>query len=521
MNPPAAPAVSSLNRKPQFAAPVRPPVPRSLEETGLSAEALSELLLKTLYVQGSRSGRGLSEAVRLPFAIVDERLQEIQQRQLIEVRGVTGHGRGAYTYDLTAQGRARAREAMDAGQYVGPAPVPLAKYRSWVEAGTIRNAQVTREEIESGFSHLVLDPAFLELMGPAINSAKSMFLYGDSGNGKTTLAEAIARMMGGDLYVPYAVDVDGHVMVIHDPVYHRVLEDAPENGREAGEPDWLHSAHYYDGRFARVARPVVFTGGELNLEQLDLRYDPHTKIYQAPFQVKANGGVLIIDDFGRQIVRPRDLLNRWIVPLEKRIDFLTLHTGHKFPVPFDCLLIFATNLDPLDLVDEAFLRRIHYKILVPDPTPDQYMQIFRRCCIARRIPFQPDAVRWVYEEYYRRHGIVARSCHPRDIVDHLTDSARYLDVEPELTQELLKRACTSYFLDTPDVDDEPVARPDAAFFPAVEPAAVEVASEPAAIGEAMAPAPAEEVAADPAGAPALAEEVAADPAGEAAAPEGT
>lgn len=460
-------AVSSLNRAPQFAEPQRPLVPRTLADAGLSAESVTELLLKTLYAQGARTGRGLAESLRLAFELVDERLQEVQQRMLVEVRGGTGHGRGAYTYDLTSQGRERAREAMAVSQYVGPAPVPLAHYRAWVQAGSIQNARVTREEIEVGFSHLVLERSFLEQLGPAINSAKSMFLYGDSGNGKTTLAEAIARLMGGDLYVPYAVDVDGHIMVVHDPVYHRVLADAPR-GVE-GEPEWLAPADTWDGRFARVARPVVFTGGELTLEQLDLRYDPHTKIYQAPFQMKANGGVLIIDDFGRQIVRPRDLLNRWIVPLEKRVDFLTLHTGHKFPVPFDCLLIFATNLDPLDLVDEAFLRRIHYKILVPDPNPDQFMQIFRRCAIARRIPFQPDAVRWVTREFYEPHGITPRSCHPRDIVDHLCDAARYLDVEPVLSEDLLGRACRSYFLDMPDEPPALVAEPGASALAHAEP----------------------------------------------------
>jgi len=196
----------------------------------------------------------------------------------------------------------------------------------------------------------------------------------------------------------------------------------------------------------------VFTGGELTLEQLDLQYDPSTKLYQAPFQVKANGGVLIIDDFGRQRVRPRDLLNRWIVPLEKRIDFLTLHTGHKFPVPFDCLLIFATNLNPSELVDEAFLRRIHYKIHVPSPDYEQYVQIFRRCCVARQIPFVAGRVAYVFKQYYERIPLAARSCHPRDLVDHLCDSARYLGMKAELSVELLDRACKSYFLDMPDPD---------------------------------------------------------------------
>ncbi|MCA1572789.1 MAG: ATP-binding protein [Gemmatimonadota bacterium] len=430
-------------------APFAPPVPGSLADTGLSAEALTELILKTLYAQGARTGQHLCDAIRLPFDLLDVRLLDLQQRQLVEVRGAQGHSRGGYLFDLTGKGRERAREAMATNQYVGPAPVPLDQYRLWIELQSIRDVRVTRDAIRQGFSHLVLDPAFLEQLGPAINSAKSMFLYGDSGNGKTNLAESIARMLGGDIFVPYAVDVEGQIIVVYDPVYHRPPTD-PEPEAGGTDASWLRATPLYDHRFARVTRPVVFTGGELTLSQLDLEFDPQSKLYQAPFQVKANGGVLIIDDFGRQRVRPRDLLNRWIVPLEKRVDFLTLHTGHKFPVPFDCLLIFATNLDPNDLVDEAFLRRIHYKMNVPNPTYAEYQQIFRRCCVARQIPYDATRVDHIFTQYYTRLGISPRSCHPRDVLDHLVDTARFLQVTPTLAIPLLDRACRSYFLDMPE-----------------------------------------------------------------------
>ncbi len=454
MNPVAAPLAHA---RPAAAPPSAPPVPATLADTGLSASVLSDLLIKALYVQGARSGHELQGTVRLPFPLLDEQLLELQQRTLVEVRGAHGAGRGGYTFDLTGKGRERAREAMETNQYVGPAPVPLEQYRRWVEAQSITSVHVTRDRIRTGFSHLVLDPGLLEQLGPAINSAKSMFLYGDSGNGKTNLAESIARMLGGDLFVPHAVLVEGQVMAVHDPVVHRARPE-PDAEPPGDGPPWLRAAPAFDHRYAHVRRPVVFTGGELTLEQLDLEYDPLTRIYQAPFQVKANGGVLIIDDFGRQRVEPRDLLNRWIVPLEKRMDFLTLHTGHKFPVPFDCLLIFATNLDPLDLVDEAFLRRIHYKIHIPSPTALEFEQIFRRACVSKRIAFRPEGVRHVFERFYDRLGIPPRGCHPRDILDHLVDSARYLQMLPELSDELLEKACASYFLDMPDYEGEAGAK---------------------------------------------------------------
>jgi predicted ATPase with chaperone activity len=427
-------------------APAFPPAPESLGDTGLTPGFVGDLLMKTLYVHGARTGQQLAETICLPFALLDELLHDLQQRRFVEVRGTAGHGRSGYLFDLVTAGRERAQEALAASQYVGPAPVPLAQYSRWLLAHSIQGVHVTRASIADGFREMVLDRHLLEQLGPAVNSAKSLFIYGDSGNGKTLIADTIAGLLGGTMYVPYAVKVDGQIMLVYDPVYHRPPTDTVRT--EAGEISiWRDSNSEHDRRFARVRRPVVVTGGELTLEELDLQYDRHTKLYQAPFQVKANGGVLIIDDFGRQRVPPRDLLNRWIVPLEKRIDYLTLHTGGKFPVPFDSLLIFATNLDPKSLVEEAFLRRIHYKIHVVDPTPEQYAEIFRRCCVARGITFVQAGVEHVYREYYGKRGIPPRSCHPRDILDHLCDVARFLEVEPHVNRELLDRACESYFLD--------------------------------------------------------------------------
>jgi predicted ATPase with chaperone activity len=422
-----------------------PPIPQKLADTGLSPDAVRDLLLKVLYVQGARSGQYLADFLRLPFPLADEELLTLQHRRFIEVRGTTAPHRGSYLFDLGDEGRNRAREALEASQYVGPVPVPLSQYSSWIHAQSIRLAHVTQETLRAGFSHLVLNHSIFDILGPAVNSSKSIFLYGHPGNGKTAIAEAISQMLGGVLYLPYAVDVDGQIILVYDPVHHEEIETHDE---VVGIESLWRSGPSYDRRYARIKRPVVLTGGELTLDQLDLRYDPFTKLYQAPFQVKANGGVLIVDDFGRQRVPPRDLLNRWIVPLEKRIDYLTLHTGGKFPVPFDCLLIFATNLDPAELVEEAFLRRIHYKIPVVDPTRAQYEEIFRRCCEGAGLTYASETVAYVFDEFYDKRGIPPRGCHPRDLIAHVEDIAKYREVTPQLTRELLDRACRSYFLES-------------------------------------------------------------------------
>jgi predicted ATPase with chaperone activity len=422
-----------------------PPIPETVADTGLLPEAITDLLLKMLYVQGARSGQQLVEAICLPFAIVDDLLLKLQHERLIEVTRTIGAGRGGYVFQISTAGADAARDAMASNQYVGPAPVPILQYNAWIERQSVRHLHLSRERLGDAFSDLVLEDSVLDTLGPAVNSARSLFIFGDSGNGKTHIAETIAGLFGQAFYLPHAVEVHGQIMVVYDPVYHQI-DDEPEAVGE-GEPDWLRRVPDYDRRFVRVRRPVVITGGELTLEQLDLQYDTNTKMYQAPFQVKANGGVLIVDDFGRQRVPPRDLLNRWIVPLEKRLDYLTLHTGSKFPVPFDCLLIFATNLDPAALVEEAFLRRIHYKIRMESPRREQYEEIFRRCCTARGIPYRPEAVDQVYREFYDAHGIRPRGCHPRDITDHVCDIARFRLTDPALTPEMITAACRTYFLD--------------------------------------------------------------------------
>ena len=443
----AVPFIPNIAPAPEQLAP---PVPESVRDTGLTAEAINDLVLKTLYVQGPRTGQQLVEFVCLPFDLLDEQLMMSQQRRFVEVTGTSGHGRLGYTFNLTGQGRERAREALEVSQYVGPAPVTLTVYREWVRKQTIANVHVTRDRIEDGFRDVVLNTELFETLGPAINSAKSLFIFGDSGNGKTMIADAIAGMLGGSLFVPYAVEVEGQILAVYDSVYHRPVKEEV-SGLSAETSLWRRTELEYDRRFARVQRPVVMVGGELTLDQLDLQYDHSTKMYQAPFQMKANGGILIVDDFGRQRVPPKDLLNRWIVPLEKRLDYLTLHTGGKFPVPFDCLLVLSTNLDPTDLADEAFLRRIRYKISVNSPSREQYTEIFKRVCAARGVPFMQSGVDYLYREVYEQLGIPPRACQPRDLMDHVADIARFLDVGPAMTDDLLGRASLSYFVKMEDL----------------------------------------------------------------------
>ena len=300
---------------------------------------------------------------------------------------------------------------------------------------------VDRELLSTGFEHLVVNKAMFDQLGPAVNSGKALFLYGAPGNGKTVLAEGIGRAFGMEMYVPHVIDVDGQIITMFDPVSHQPIAST------AAESQSVLASASYDRRWEKVKRPVVVVGGELTLEMLDLTFNPISKFYEAPIQWKANGGVFVVDDFGRQRIPARDLLNRWIVPLESRVDFLTLHTGRKFDVPFNVLIVFATNLKPESLADEAFLRRIPYKILAKNPTMDEYCRIFELNCKKRSLAFDPVMVEYLHRKYYQPRKLQMRACHPRDLVEQVVDMCRYQNREPAITRELLDAACGSYFLE--------------------------------------------------------------------------
>lgn len=412
-----------------------PPAPRSLKETGLGLGFVADLALKILYSEGYFSGVDWCERLRLPFAgVVEEVVEFLKREKLLEIRGVTGGFTQAnYQYAITAKGSAKAREAMERSQYAGPAPVLLGAYSGAILKQPLGNVRVGQRLMRQKLSHLVINESTLSQLGPAINSGRSMFLFGHPGNGKTAISESIGEMiLGDDVYVPYAVQVDGQVIKVFDSVNHEPVEEESVKG--------------LDARWIKIRRPVIMVGGELTLESLDLVFDPTNKYYEAPFQMKANGGMFLIDDFGRQLVRPRDLLNRWIVPMEKRVDYLTLHTGRKIEVPFDELIVFSTNLPPRDLVDEAFLRRIRHKIEIKDPTFEEFREIFKRICQTKAVPYDDGGLRYLLQEYYVKPRNPLRACHPRDIVDQLVDIAHYLGVEPTLSKELIDKAAQAYFV---------------------------------------------------------------------------
>ena len=420
---------------------VLPPAPKTLAETGLAFDTVMPLILKTLHLAGEHTGAQMADRLGLRFSVIEPILQHLRSSYLIDVSGGGLIGGPSFIFRVTDAGRTRAMLFLDQSRYVGVAPVPFAQYETYMrEFDRTVSRTVTRAQVQMAFSHLVLSDRVLDQLGPAVNGGHSLFVYGPPGNGKTVIAQGVKNLLEGDIAIPHAIDYDGHLMHVYDAVIHEAHPGlAHSNDLDSGEvPDarWLH-----------CRRPLVTVGGELVMSSLELAHDSTNGFYRSPIQLAANGGVLVIDDFGRQRVSVVDLLNRWITPLESRTDYLTLTSGQKLPMPFVVLIVLATNIKPADLVDEAFLRRIHYKVFAENPTVVDFKQIFMRVCRTREIAYDDDLVDRLITQQLRRRGIVPRGCHPRDLVDHALSLADYLGAPRVLTDDLMKHACDSYFLD--------------------------------------------------------------------------
>jgi hypothetical protein len=417
------------------------PAPRTLEESGVRLDMLVQLLIKFLHFAGELNGFELAERLGLGFSVIEPGIDALKAQQLCEIVGGTSLGPPSYRYRITQLGRERATTFLDNNMYTSFAPVPLQQYLDYMaafQAGGDR--EVTRAQVREAFKHLVLSDRVLNQLGPAINAGHSLFVYGPPGNGKTVISQAIRNLLRGEFWVPHAIDIDGSLVQVFDPVNHETLpiDDVGEG---------LEATTEHDRRWVKCRRPLITVGGELTLEALELTFNSTSGVYRAPVQLLANGGVLVIDDFGRQKCSPHALLNRWITPLELRTDYLTLQSGQKVALPFAVLPVFATNIKPIELVDEAFLRRIHYKVFAESPTEADFKQIWENVCRERNLRYDPSLVDYLLATVYKPRGFAIRGCQPRDLIDQALSTAKYLDHPRELTVTLLEAACASYFVD--------------------------------------------------------------------------
>lgn len=415
--------------------PFLPIAPKSLAEAGLSESLVEELIMRFLLSRGEAGGRLIADQLKIPFLLIEPVLNRLKFEQMTAYRG--SNSVNDYTHVLTDSGRDRARLYTRRTSYFGAAPVRLSHYCEAVKLQSVEGQYPRREQLLHAFRDLLIDRKMLGKLGPAINSGRGMFLYGYPGNGKTSIAERVTLAFGKYIWIPRAIQIEGEIMRVFDPLMHEEVEAPASEG--------LYNEDKHDGRWVRIKRPTIIAGGELTMEMLEVQKDRETNISEAPLQLKSNCGVLVIDDFGRQKMRVDELLNRWIVPLEKRYDFLNMASGKKTEVPFDQLVIFSTNLQPKDLVDDAFLRRIPYKIEVQNPSEVAFRKLFEIMCPKVGIPYKPEVVDYLVETHYKANNRPFRNCHPRDLLLQVRNYCLYHDQPMDFRDDYVDFACENYF----------------------------------------------------------------------------
>lgn len=437
---------------------IRPPAPRTPEETGVPFLFLVELVCKVLFLRGQVRLPDLAAHLKLSLGVLDSLLSFLRSEKLCESvrRGASGTDADLYL-SLTELGRLRASQYLQQNAYAGAAPVTLEAYTEQVRRQSVGGMHTTHEQLNAEMGGLVVDPAVLEKLGAAMNSGRAIFIHGPAGSGKTYLAERLHGLLKGSVLIPYAIMVDREVLPFYDTLVHEVVaEEAEAPGAQRGAPA--------DGRWLRVKRPTVLVGGELNMAMLDVQFDQGTRMYHAPTHLKANNGIFIIDDLGRQRCSAIELMNRWIVPMDRGQDFLSLHTGYKFPVPFDMIIVFSSNFAPGDLADGAFLRRLGYKILVEQVTPEQYQQIFMQVCSDFGIGYHQGSFDYLLGELHAREGRALLACYPRDLLAQIRDLARYYARAPVLDPAALAWAWENYFTAPASREQQQSAAPPAGLF---------------------------------------------------------
>ncbi len=419
-----------------------PTQPASLRDTGLTMVMLRDIFLKTVFRRHLTTASDISKAICLPLGLTNDLIEIVREQNLLEAMGNRdAGGHVEMSYALSESGKARAIDALAQSEYFGPMPVPLDDYKAQTERQAVRDISISKQRLQDAMAHLVLPDGLLDQLGPAINSGKSILMYGPPGNGKSSISNGIRDALGDRIFVPRAIEYMGQVITVYDPIVHDIAEESQENPlslRRAGGR--------FDSRYVRCQRPTVITGGELTLDMLDLKYNPVSRTYQASLQLKSTGGVFIVDDLGRQAESPQALINRWIVPMESGYDILALQSGEKFVVPFDTLVIFSTNFHPREMFDDAALRRIAYKVRIDGPNQEQFLQILARVCQARQLPLDEQAIVHLLRDRYVEVNHVYANFHAPFLVDQILSICAYEGIAPQMSPELIDRAWDNLFV---------------------------------------------------------------------------